>query len=140
MFYLSHISKVFCFHKVIPYTFYTNVLFIAYTTEIYVSLCLEVMYKYILIYFEFFRLFVFPPTYEWLLQNSILCVPSSLCSTSLFYPLRSSRWFHPIKGELAAYPGPPYLIPCRTLSAILPCCFPDQLDLKKSILYRHYIV
>ena len=54
MFYLSEVSKVFfVFHKVISYTFYTNVLFIAHTTEIYVSLCLEIMYTYITTYNDF---------------------------------------------------------------------------------------
>ena len=40
-------------HKVISYKFYINVLLIAHKTEIYVSLCLEIMYTYFIIYYEF---------------------------------------------------------------------------------------
>ena len=77
----------------------------------------------------------FSPTYEWLLQNSILCVPSSLCSTSLFYPVRSSRWFHPIKRELSYLPRPS--IPDPMQNAI---CHPSLLLYRLARFKEKYFV
>ena len=76
--------------------------------------------------FWIFWLCVFSPTNEWLLQNSFLCVPSSLCSVSLF---------HLIKRELSCLSMPS--IPDPMQNAI---CHPSLLLSRSARFKEKYFV